>query len=141
MLVGCQGSHGHIRIPLDVSMTGDRSSCFVADFCFDCVSKNIFFLQISVSSRSVFKFVLKCLFLIRKMCFFNKYTNTLTSCSWIRFWFDKHVSFFFRSVCLRGAKLVKLNICLLYFSVNYVSHLFKLTVCSEVFLGGTSRSV
>ena len=25
-----------------------------------------------------------------------------------------------RSVCLRGAKLVQLNICLLYFSVNYV---------------------
>ena len=36
----------HIRIPLDVSITGDRSSCFVADFFFfDCVSKNIFFYR------------------------------------------------------------------------------------------------
>ena len=43
LLVGCQGSHGHIRIPLDVSITGDRSSCFVADFFFDCFSKNNFF--------------------------------------------------------------------------------------------------
>ena len=34
LLVGCQGSHGHIRIPLDVSITGDLSSCFVADFFF-----------------------------------------------------------------------------------------------------------
>ena len=32
LLVGCQGSHGHNRIPLDVSITGDRSYCFVADF-------------------------------------------------------------------------------------------------------------
>ena len=30
------------------------------------------FLQISVSSRSIFKFVVKCLFFIRKMWFFNK---------------------------------------------------------------------
>ena len=28
------------------------------------------------------------------MWFFNKYTNTLTLCSWIRFCFDQHVSFF-----------------------------------------------
>ena len=34
-----------IRIPLDVSITGDQSSCFVADFFFDCVSKNIFFYR------------------------------------------------------------------------------------------------
>ena len=32
MLVGCQGSHGYIRILLDVWITGDLSSCFVADF-------------------------------------------------------------------------------------------------------------
>ena len=92
LLVGFQGSHGHIRIPLDVSIAGDRSPCFVGDFFYDC--ENNFFLQISVTSRSIFKFVVKCLVFIRKMWFFNKYTNTLTLCSWIRFCFDQHVSFF-----------------------------------------------
>ena len=48
LLVGCQGSRGHIRIPLDVLITGDRSSCFVADFFFIVFLKIIFFLQISV---------------------------------------------------------------------------------------------
>ena len=53
--MGCQGSHGHIRIPFDVSITCDRSSCFVADFFFDySVSKNNFFyrFQFQVDSRS-----------------------------------------------------------------------------------------
>ena len=69
LLVGCQGSHGHVRIPLDVSITGDRSSCFVADFF---MIVKIIFLQISVTSRSIFKFVVKCLVFVRKMWFFNK---------------------------------------------------------------------
>ena len=45
LLVGCQGSHGHIRIPLDVLITGDRSSCFVADFFM--IVKIIFFTDFS----------------------------------------------------------------------------------------------
>ena len=45
LLVGCQGSHGHIRIPLDVSITGDRSSRFVADFIM--IVKIIFFTDFS----------------------------------------------------------------------------------------------
>ena len=94
MLVGCQGSHGHIRIPLDVSITGDRSSCFVADF-FKIVFLKIIFYRFQFQVDLYLSLFSNVYFFIRKMWFLNKYTNTLTSCSWIRFWFDQHVSFFF----------------------------------------------